>query len=261
MRVFKSNTKNIGYLVYRLATPFFDPIKFVRGISAYFWFFRDWRRYKSKAPSAQIAGMNLCPVLGDKTTLTPFDAHYFFQDSWAFGNILAKRPGVHVDIGSSYQISAYLSKIVKTVFVDFRPIDTKMKNLEIKQGDILDLPFENNSIESLSCLSVAEHIGLGRYGDGINPDGTRKACKELSRVLAEGGNLYFSLPIGKERLCFNAHRIHSPVTILNYFKDLALVQFSVVDDNDVFSENVDPKKFEDINYGCGLFMFTKIKEK
>jgi hypothetical protein len=84
-----------------------------------------------------------------------------------------------------------------------------LDNFISKRGSILLIPYENNSIKSLSCLYVAEHIGLGRYGDPLDPFGTKKAAKELSRVLALDGNLYFSLPIGKPKLYFNAHRIHS----------------------------------------------------
>ncbi len=261
MRVFRSRFTNIGYLFYRLLKPIIDPIRLWQGLWGYFWFISDAFRYKAKGGRGDIIGMNLYPILEDKTSYTPFDAHYFFQDTWAFENIISHKPGTHVDVGSRYEMSGYLSKIVKTVFVDLRTIDTKLRNLEIKKGDILHLPFGDGSIESLSSLSVAEHIGLGRYGDEINPDGTRMACAELDRVLAEGGRLYFSLPIGKERLSFNAHRIHTPQTILDYFRGLTLIQFSVVDDNGSFFENVRPEDYENINFGCGLFMFTKVKEK
>src|ERR1035437_9128085 len=63
---------------------------------------------------------------------------------------------------------------------------------------------------SVSCLHVAEHIGLGRYGDPIDPLGTNKALLELQRVLAPGGVLLFSMPVGRERVEFNAQRIWDP---------------------------------------------------
>ena len=49
---------------------------------------------------------------------------------------------------------------------------------------------------------MLEHIGLGRYGDPIDPQGTEKAATELQRVLAPGGDLYLSLPIEKESRVF-----------------------------------------------------------
>ncbi len=88
---------------------------------------------------------------------------------------------------------------------------------------------------------------------------SQKAAKELTRVLAFNGNLYFSLPVGKPRLCFNAHRIHSPDQILKYFNDLKLVEFSGIDDDGNFRENIDTIELKNCDYGCGLFWFTKNK--
>jgi len=66
--------------------------------------------------------------------------------------------------------------------VDIRPIDVSLDNLFFVKGSILNLPFRNNSIESISSLCVVEHIGLGRYGNVIDPYGSEKAIKELKRV-------------------------------------------------------------------------------
>ena len=94
-------------------------------------------------------------------------------------------------------------------------------------GDITRLPFADASIRSLSSLHVIEHIGLGRYGDPIDPSGCFAAMRELSRVLASGGHLYLSTPVGRERVCFNAHRVFAARTILNAVPDLRLDELCV----------------------------------
>ena len=94
-------------------------------------------------------------------------------------------------------------------------------------------------------------------GYPLDPKGTIEAINELKGVLAMGGNLYFSLPIGKPCLCFNAHRIHSPEKILEHFDDLKLMGFSGVDDKGNFIENIDPMELSNQNYACGLFWFRK----
>jgi len=142
-------------------------------------------------------------------------------------------------------------------FIDIRPLVANLENFDSKKGDILSIPYKDNCIQSLSCLHVAEHIGLGRYGDSLDPLGTKKACKELSRVLAINANLYFSLPVGKPRLCFNAHRIHSPQQIIEYFSNLELVELSGIDDEGNFTKNIDMALLAKSNYACGLFHFTK----
>lgn len=257
MKVFKSKPKNFAYFLYRLINPIFDPVKFLQGIYGYFWFLRDLTIYKIKDPKSKLVNGNLFPILSDKTSFTSFDAHYFYHQLWAFEHIFKKKPEEHVDVGSAYQFVGFISKITKVTFIDIRPMQVFLKNLYPKKGSILDLPYKDNSIKSLSCLNVAEHIGLGRYGDPIDPHGTKKACKELSRVLAKNGLLYFCVPIGKNRTCFNAHRVHSPETIIRYFKKLKLVEFSVVDDIGIYTDNTDSKKYNNINYGCGMFLFKK----
>jgi SAM-dependent methyltransferase len=258
MKVFESKSKNLAYFFYRLINPIFDPIKFFQGIYGYFWYMRDLIVYKIKNPKAKLLNINLFPVLNEKTSFTLFDAHYFYQQIWAFENIMKAKPKGHVDIGSTYQMSGYLSKIVPTIFVDIRPINTQLKNLKVRKGDILNLPFEDDSVESLSCLHVVEHIGLGRYGDKIDPNGPKKACKELSRILKKGGRLYFSIPVGKKKICFNAHRVIPYGEILNYFKRLKLVNFSLIDDKGKFIKKTQTKMINNLNYGCGLFEFKKI---
>lgn len=257
MRVFESRSKNIGYFGYRLVNPIFDPIRFYQGVTGYFWYIRDAIKFNRMGSEKVGFNLNMFPILNEKVSFTPFDAQYFYQQLWAFENILKRKPKLHIDIGSTYEMSGYISKITKTKFIDIRPIKTSLKNLEIEKGDILRLQYDDNTIESLSCLHVVEHIGLGRYGDPIDPEGTKKACHELKRVLAKKGYLYFSTPIGKERLCFNAHRVNSPKKILRYFSGLKLVSFSVIDDKGEFHENVKVNDYLNLNYGCGLFLFTK----
>ena len=60
-----------------------------------------------------------------------------------------------------------------------------LPELNFKKGNILNLPFSDYSINSLSSICVIEHIGLGRYGDQLDQFGTEKAVKELVRVLAK----------------------------------------------------------------------------
>ena len=57
----------------------------------------------------------------------------------------------------------------------------------------------------MSCLHVAEHIGIRIYCDSININGTKDAVEELQRTLAKKGNLFFFVPIGKDSIYFNAH--------------------------------------------------------
>ena len=166
-------------------------------------------------------------------------------------------PNSHIDVGSDIRLVAQISAITKTLFVDIRPTKTDIKTLKIIKGDITKLPLETESVQSLSCLHVAEHVGLGRYDNSLDPSGTIKACKELQRVLMQGGHLFFSVPIGMNKTYYNAHRVHTPKNIINFFNKMELVEFSGVTDSGRFIENADISKFKYYNYACGLFHFKK----
>ena len=228
-----------------------------RGICRYRRFIRDWRAYSRMPGAESLQFRDGYPCLYDHTTTNPFDSHYFYQDLWAYKQIERLRPSQHVDVGSNVVFVGFLTTITQVTYVDIRALSVTLDHFESRQGDVLAMPYDDNSVISLSCLHVAEHIGLGRYGDPLDPKGTQKATAELARVLSPGGNLYFSLPIGRPRICFNAHRIHSPQQILHYFRDLVWTQFSAIDDDGNFLEEADPADFERAYYACGLFHFTK----
>lgn len=232
--------------------------KILSGLTKYPGYLKDLFIYRRMEGAEPINLTDTYPCLFEKTSTTKVDSHYFYQDLWAFKKIVQHNPKKHIDVGSNVVFVGFLTGITRVSFVDIRPLKvSNVSNLECIKGSILEMPFEDNSVESLSCLHVAEHIGLGRYGDPLDPRGTKKAAAELSRCLAKGGNLFFSLPVGKPRLCFNAHRIHSPRQILDYFGDLKLVELSGSDDNKNFIENIDIEVLENSRYSCGMFWFTK----
>ena len=257
MRKFDNKIKNFAYFFYRWLKPFVDPIDFLTAGPRLIGYFKDYIKYISMEGAEKVKLSETFPLIHEKTETSGFDSHYFYQDIWAFKKVLKSNTDSHVDVGSRIDFVGFLSAITHVTFIDIRPLIVELDNLDSKKGSILSMPFDDNSIKSLSCLHVAEHIGLGRYGDPIDPDGTRKACGELSRVLSPGGNLYFALPVGKPRLCFNAHRIHKPSQILEYFKYLTLMEFSGITDDIRFRENISISLLEKSDFACGLFHFTK----
>ncbi len=232
-----------------------NPVKSVINWKKYL---SDWHRYGQLSQVEKLSLWDSAPQLFDATPTTYFAADYFYQAVWAMEKIIQSRCALHVDIGSDSKFVGMVSAYVETVMVDIRPLVTGLDRLHSVSGSILSLPFNNGSIKSLSCLHVAEHIGLGRFGDPLDPLGTQKACADLSRVLCPGGDLFFSVPIGSPRVCFNAHRIFDPAQITAYFSGLKLIEFSAVDDDGKLCLNADPAKFAACQYSCGLFHFSKL---
>jgi SAM-dependent methyltransferase len=239
---------------------FVDPLKAVRSLRSTKWYLRDWYEYNHLPGAEPIRLSDSWPQLHDRTTRAPFDVHYLWTNGWAMRRILAQKPPQHVDIGSQIMLVNLLSAVLPVVFLDYRPLRACLSGLTSTCGDILHLPFADRSIQSLSCLHVAEHIGLGRYGDSLNPYGTRQACAELQRILAPGGHLYFAVPVGRPRVQFNAHRIHAPATIQEYFAELEMTEFSGVDDSGRFIERIRPDALADSSYSCGMFLLRRYVE-
>jgi SAM-dependent methyltransferase len=200
------------------------------------------------------------PCLDDRTSHTGFDRHYVYHPAWAARIIRQTNPAFHVDISSTLYFCSIVSAFVPVKFYDYRPADLHLPGLSSKSANLMSLPFESNSVESISCMHTVEHIGLGRYGDPFDYDGDLKAISELKRVLAKGGNLLFVVPIGQPKIVFNAHRIYSYDQISSYFADLELENFSLIPDNPAEGGLINgaTKEMSDAQaYGCGCFWFSK----
>jgi SAM-dependent methyltransferase len=169
------------------------------------------------------------------------------------------RPTEHHDFGSRLDGFVAQATLICPVFYwDIRVPNFQLPDLTFCEASLLKLPIGNGTISSISCLHVVEHIGLGRYGDLIDPDGAEKALRELERILAPGGQLLLSMPVGRERVEFNAERVWDPLKPLKLFSDLKLLEFSAVNDHGEFIPDTAPDSFVSARYSCGLYRFTKI---
>ncbi len=245
------------------------PLKIIKSqlLNLQTWFnfivdFYQFKKFNNQISNRfSVSLRDLYPCLHEKTVKTDFDHHYVYHTAWAARIISKIKPKIHIDISSFIYFSSIISAFNPVKFYDYRPIDLQLKNLSCEAADLLNLPFENESIHSLSCMHVIEHIGLGRYGDQLDYDGDLKAISELKRVLSVEGNLLFVVPIGKPKIMFNAHQIYSYNQIIEYFSDLKLEEFVLIPDNpkdggliyDASKEILDSQ-----NYGCGCFWFRKI---
>jgi SAM-dependent methyltransferase len=240
----------------RWLLPFFEPRSLLR-IIALPRFMSEFATFRAAAKSDQVHWRDTYPCLSDRTTSTPFDPHYFYQSAWLARRLAQIAPAAHTDVGSSVMMIAGISAQVPTTFVDIRPLETDLPDLASLAGSILKLPFETASQTSVSCLHVIEHIGLGRYGDPLDPDGARKGLAELARVVAPGGRLYLSTPVGRARVCFNAHRVFDPAAIIAGLPGLTLAAFSLVSDDGHWHPDSDVLLASQQEYACGCFEFTK----
>jgi hypothetical protein len=118
--------------------------------------------------------------------------------------------------------------------------------------------------DSVSCLHALEHFGLGRYGDKIDYNGHLVGWNNIHKMLKKGGKFYFSVPIGKQKIEFDAHRVFAIQYLLGLINDKYIIDsFSYVNDDGDLVTNAElneasiEKNFS-CHYGCGIFELTKI---
>ena len=96
-----------------------------------------------------------------------------------------------------------------------------------------------NYCDSISCLHALEHFGLGRYGDKIDPDGHLKGFRNITKMLKTNGVFYFSVPMGRQRIEFNAHRVFGMSYLLNWVSvDYDIISFSYIENKGVLHRDV-----------------------
>jgi SAM-dependent methyltransferase len=195
--------------------------------------------------------------LDDATTQTGFDHHYIYHPAWAARIVKQINPQKHIDISSALAFCSIVSAFIPVEFYDYRPAPLTLSNLKSGEADLCKLFFETESVESISCMHTIEHVGLGRYGDPIDPDGDVKAINELKRVVKKNGHLIFVTPVGAPRIQFNAHRIYSYEMVMELFAGFELKDFSLVLDNGDFLSPSNPELVKQQRYGCGCFWFSK----
>lgn len=192
--------------------------------------------------------------------------HYFHQDLLVASEIFRRNPVRHIDVGSRIDgFVAHVASFRVIEIADIRQLSDQIANIRTLHLDIMQpLPDELlSSTDSLSSLHVLEHLGLGRYGDPLDWEGHLKGFRNLVSLLSEGGIFYFSVPIGPQRIEFNAHRVFSVSTLLDLFEDHFTVEdLSYVDDHGSLHRSVPLEKSGiehnfGCRYGCGIFILRK----
>jgi hypothetical protein len=239
-----------------------------RGLFAYY---RDLQTLLGQQASAarEFPFGRIYPILNDRFSESGLaSGHYFHQDLLVARRIFLNHPGTHVDVGSRIDgFVAHVASFRSIEVLDIRPpASSTIPNVIFKQADLMAPMDEKmeNYCDSLSCLHALEHFGLGRYGDPVNYDGYLLGLKNLTKLLKPGGTLYLSVPIGPQRIEFNAHRVFSVSYLLECFSDKYHIEhFSFVDDQGNLHENAPITDAEAKNNyhcvnGCGIFEMTKI---
>lgn len=104
-----------------------------------------------------------------------------------------------LDLGCAESIlplyASYLD--VAITGIDCRNYPYAAPNFKFLKCDILQLPFEEDSFDAVTCISTIEHIGIGFYGDTKRETSSdAMVIKEVQRILRQGGTLVLTVPYG-----------------------------------------------------------------
>jgi SAM-dependent methyltransferase len=247
----------------------FDAKKFLHATTfkRFSWYYSDLKELKrQKGSDNTFSFASDYPILSDRNKEGgTMNGHYFHQDLLVARLINQAKPTKHLDIGSRTDgFIAHVASFREIELIDIRPIESNVKNIIFRQADLIELPADlNNYCDSISSLHAIEHFGLGRYGDPIDYFGYLKAIKNITKILKSGGTFYFSVPIGPQRIEFNAHRVFSVEYLISILsQDFNIDSFSYVDDKGDLFEEVELTKNSissnfGCHYGCGIFTLQK----
>jgi len=185
--------------------------------------------------------LNYLPCLNDRFEKLGFtSSEYFWQDLLVSQWIFNANPRKHADIGSRIDgFVAHIASFRHLEVLDIRKIKIKVSKVTFRQIDLMSskqvaaFVKKNGYFDSLSCLHVLEHFGLGRYGDKVNRFGYEQGLQCMAKLLEKNGILYLSTQVGPARVEFNSNFVFQPNHICNIFARLnfKLIKLAILDKN------------------------------
>jgi hypothetical protein len=107
--------------------------------------------------------------------------------------------------------------------VEYNPPICDHPNLKIISYD--DFVVSEKKYDIIISFSSIEHSGLGRYGDTIDPNGDIKTMEQMVEKLNSDGHILLGIPIGKDSIVWNAHRVYGKKRLELLLKDVVLIDW------------------------------------
>jgi SAM-dependent methyltransferase len=118
-----------------------------------------------------------------------------------------------------------------------------------------------SAFDVIFSYSSVEHDGLGRFGDPINPCGDVAAVNELRGALKPGGLLMLGVPVGRDALVNNWHRVYGPIRIPLLFDGFellgAIANQQFYDSKNIYNSWPFATQLSDPEFGQAIFILRK----
>ena len=168
-------------------------------------------------------------------------SHYPETDTWLY-DALDKYPindKSYLIIGSEepYYEGIEISRKANVMMVEYQKVTSDHPMLRTMIVD--DFEKDQEIFDGAISISSVEHSGLGRYGDPLDPDGDLKSMEFLFNKLKPGALCFLSVPIGKDQILCNAHRVYGRERLPLLIKGFEIIDtFGLIDSDYDVDENL-----------------------
>jgi hypothetical protein len=132
------------------------------------------------------------------------------QSPWAEGALL-RHGAAHVSTVEYMKIHSdeprftpYHPKQIAEKFFNSTTLHLHKHHMHASAFEIADFAFSYSSFE---------HDGLGRYGDPISPFADLESIARVHCLLKPGGIFFLGIPLGRDTVVWNLHRIYGPLRL------------------------------------------------
>ncbi|VDN52731.1 unnamed protein product [Dracunculus medinensis] len=103
----------------------------------------------------------------------------------------------------------------KVITVDYYNLTIRHPQMQYYHALQLAKNWANYSeaFDFIVTFSSIEHSGLGRFGDPIDPLGDIREMRKIRCLLNNNGFLFLGIPIGVDRIHFNADRVYGQIRL------------------------------------------------
>ena len=201
----------------------------------------DW--YINSSDSS--ATMNWTPELINKfiSKYTPYNIHNnleinqpsFEKEPYSYGSLFnlnaMEQYKSHI-IGKDVAVIGSLRPWLEAIIINMgaKSVTTVEYNKPTSTDLIKTITYDeftksNDKYDAIFSYSSIEHSGLGRYGDPLNPNGDLETMSYIHSHLNDNGLVFIGVPVGKDALVWNAHRVYGHIRLALLFKGFNELQW------------------------------------
>lgn len=153
-----------------------------------------------------------------------------------------------LDLGNKKMCNALLSSENEVYAIVLKDCGDKISNVKWVVHDVVKpLPFPDHTFDIFTSASTLHIVGLGRYGDELNPNTLINFISELDRVMKKESHLIFCSTYGKNFLRFNDGWVFDIDTWKKLFSKWELVDWLIDNWSGLHRKNFEKRFTKDLS--------------